>query len=35
MDRNFQPLPKELIRKIATYRYKDVTENGALWMGQK
>lgn len=28
-----KPLPKGLIRKIATYRRKDVLENGALWMG--
>ena len=28
-----KPLPKQLIRKIATYRAKDVRERGALWMG--
>ncbi len=28
-----QPLPEALIRKIAMHRYKDVEENGALWMG--
>lgn len=28
-----KPLPKTLIRKIATYRLKDVRENGAKWMG--
>lgn len=28
-----KPLPKELIKKIAEYRRKDVLENGALWMG--
>jgi uncharacterized protein YdhG (YjbR/CyaY superfamily) len=27
-----EPLPKELILKIATYRYKDVIENDAKWM---
>ncbi len=27
-----KPLPKQLIRKIASYRVKDVRENGALWM---
>lgn len=27
-----KPLPKTLLRKIATYRVKDVKENGALWM---
>ena len=27
-----KPLPKELIRKIAAYRLKDVTENDARWM---
>lgn len=26
-------LPKTLIRKIATYRARDVRENDALWMG--
>ena len=28
-----KPLPKQLIRKIAAYRAKDVRERGALWMG--
>ncbi len=28
-----KPLPKALIKKIALYRYLDVEENGALWMG--
>lgn len=27
-----KPLPKTLIRKIATYRAKDVRENDAKWM---
>jgi len=27
-----QPLPVELIKKIAAYRYKDVVENDAKWM---
>jgi uncharacterized protein YdhG (YjbR/CyaY superfamily) len=27
-----RPLPKELIRKIATYRARDVRENDAKWM---
>lgn len=27
-----KPLPVDLIRKIATYRYKDVIENDAKWM---
>jgi len=27
-----QPLPKELILKIATYRARDVRENDARWM---
>lgn len=27
-----QPLPKELIRKIAKFRAKDVRENDARWM---
>ena len=27
-----KPLPKALIRKIATYRAKDVRENDARWM---
>lgn len=27
-----KPLPKELIRKIAAYRAKDVRENDAKWM---
>lgn len=27
-----KPLPIELIRKIAAYRYKDVMENDAKWM---
>ena len=27
-----KPLPKALIRKIATYRAKDVKENDARWM---
>jgi uncharacterized protein YdhG (YjbR/CyaY superfamily) len=27
-----KPLPKALIKKIATYRVKDVRENGARWM---
>lgn len=27
-----QPLPKTLIRKIATYRLKDVRDNDAKWM---
>jgi len=27
-----KPLPKELLRKIATYRHKDVLENDARWM---
>jgi uncharacterized protein YdhG (YjbR/CyaY superfamily) len=27
-----QPLPKDLIEKIARYRYKDVMENDAKWM---
>lgn len=27
-----KPLPKELIKKIATYRRKDVLENDARWM---
>ena len=27
-----QPLPKELILKIASFRVKDVSENDALWM---
>ena len=27
-----KPLPKELIRKIAQHRYKDVMENDARWM---
>lgn len=27
-----KPLPKALIRKIATHRARDVRENGALWM---
>ena len=30
-----QPLPQDLIRKIAQFRYNDVTENGALWMGRE
>jgi uncharacterized protein YdhG (YjbR/CyaY superfamily) len=28
----YKPLPKALIRKIATYRAKDVKENDARWM---
>ena len=27
-----QPLPKELIKRIAVFRYKDVMENDARWM---
>ncbi|SFT16844.1 iron chaperone [Sphingobacterium wenxiniae] len=27
-----KPLPKELIKKIALFRYKDVMENDAKWM---
>jgi uncharacterized protein YdhG (YjbR/CyaY superfamily) len=27
-----KPLPEELIRRIASYRRKDVLENDALWM---
>ncbi len=27
-----QPLPNELIKKIAAFRYKDVMENDARWM---
>jgi uncharacterized protein YdhG (YjbR/CyaY superfamily) len=27
-----KPLPKELIKKIAKHRAKEVRENGALWM---
>ncbi|MBE0661678.1 MAG: DUF1801 domain-containing protein [Bacteroidales bacterium] len=27
-----KPLPKQLIEKIAKYRYKDVIENDAKWM---
>ena len=27
-----RPLPRELIRRIAAYRRRDVLENGALWM---
>lgn len=27
-----KPLPAELIRKIATYRYNDVMDNDAKWM---
>jgi uncharacterized protein YdhG (YjbR/CyaY superfamily) len=27
-----QPLPKELIQKIAEYRIMEVREEGALWM---
>lgn len=27
-----KPLPKALIRKIATFRAKEVREDGALWM---
>ena len=27
-----QPLPKELIKKIAAFRYRDVMENDARWM---
>jgi uncharacterized protein YdhG (YjbR/CyaY superfamily) len=27
-----KPLPKALIKKIATYRLKDVRENDARWM---
>lgn len=27
-----QPLPTELIKKIAAYRYRDVMENDAKWM---
>lgn len=27
-----KPLPKELIKKIAAHRVKDVRENGAKWM---
>jgi uncharacterized protein YdhG (YjbR/CyaY superfamily) len=27
-----KPLPRDLIRKIATYRLKDVRENDAKWM---
>lgn len=27
-----KPLPASLIKKIATYRYKDVIENDAKWM---
>jgi uncharacterized protein YdhG (YjbR/CyaY superfamily) len=27
-----KPLPADLIKKIATYRYKDVIENDAKWM---
>lgn len=27
-----EPLPKELIEKIAEHRHKDVLENGAKWM---
>ncbi len=27
-----QPLPKELIRKVAAFRYRDVMENDARWM---
>lgn len=28
-----RPLPKALIKKIATHRFIDVETNGALWMG--
>jgi uncharacterized protein YdhG (YjbR/CyaY superfamily) len=28
-----KPLPAALIKKIATHRYIDVEEHGALWMG--
>jgi uncharacterized protein YdhG (YjbR/CyaY superfamily) len=27
-----KPLPKELIKKIATYRMRDVKDNDAKWM---
>ena len=27
-----QPLPEELIKKIAAFRYRDVMENDARWM---
>lgn len=30
-----KPLPKELIRKIAAFRVKEVRENDALWMSRK
>jgi uncharacterized protein YdhG (YjbR/CyaY superfamily) len=30
-----KPLPKSLIKRIATYRLKEVTENGSLWMHNK
>jgi uncharacterized protein YdhG (YjbR/CyaY superfamily) len=30
-----KPLPSTLIRKIATYRRKEVLENDALWMHQE
>jgi len=30
-----RPLPKALIRKIATHRLKEVTEEGALWMHRR
>jgi len=30
-----KPLPGKLIRKIATYRIKEVRENNALWMSRK
>jgi uncharacterized protein YdhG (YjbR/CyaY superfamily) len=29
------PIPKALIRKIATYRLKQVKEEGALWMSRR
>lgn len=29
-----KPIPKALIKKIATYRAKDVRDNDALWMTQ-
>lgn len=28
-----KPIDRDLIRRIAEYRRKDVLENGALWMG--
>jgi uncharacterized protein YdhG (YjbR/CyaY superfamily) len=29
------PIPKALIRKIATYRLKQVKEEGAMWMSRR